>query len=78
MTVEIAESSRVEAVYDEAMELIRLGFGVEAYIITDLSSLGDFDPSREGLDRIAGMVGHPVTERSLVVDLAEEYARREL
>ncbi len=78
MTVEIAESSRVEAVYDEAMELIRLGFGIEALLITDLSSLGDFAPSREGLDRIADMVGHSVTEGSLVVELAEEYARREL
>ena len=64
----------MEAVYDEAMELIRLGFGIEALLITDLSSLGDFDPSQEGLDRIAGMVGHPVTAASLVVELAEEYA----
>lgn len=76
--IELAESSRIELVNDEAMEMIQLAFGVDRILVTDESRLADFAPSKKDMERMAQLLGHPVTRHDFVVDLAEEYAARSL
>ena len=76
MGIKRANSDRIGLVYSEAQKLVWEGLGIEAAFLTDLSCLFDFCPSPEELEKVARLVGHPVTGNSFVVDLAEEYANR--
>ncbi len=75
MTIEFAGQDRIEAVYEEAKELIRLGLGIESAFISDLSCVSDFSPDEEDLTKLSALVGRTVDRHDYIVGLAEEYSR---
>ncbi len=75
MPIEFAGQERIEAVYEEAKELIRLGLDIESAFISDLSCVSDFSPDEEDLDALTALVGRRVDRHDYIVDLAEEYSK---
>ena len=74
MPIVFAEQDRIELVYEEAKELVRVGLGIDSRFISDLSCVSDFSPDEEDLDKLSVLVGRRVDRRDYIVDLAEEYS----
>lgn len=76
MPIEFAEQERIEAVYEEAKELILLGLDISVAFISDQSCVSDFSPLDSNLATLSELVGRPVDRHDYIVDLAEEYSRK--
>ena len=76
MPIEFAEQERISAVYEEALALIWFGLEIKAAILTDLSSVSDFGPDEEDLDKLSALVGRRVGRHDPIVELAEEYSAK--
>ena len=74
MPIELAGQERIELVYEEATELVRLGLDINAAFLSDLSCVRDFGVDEEDLDKLSALVGRRVDKHDYIVDLAEEYA----
>ena len=74
MTIVFAGQQRIEAVYEEAKELVRLGLGIERAFLSDESCVSDFSLDEEDLDKLSVLAGRSVDRHDYIVDLAEEYS----
>ena len=75
MTIEFSGQDRIEAVYEEAKELILLGLDIGVMYISDESCVSDFNPDEGNLAKLSALVGRPVGRHDYIVELAEEYSR---
>ncbi len=72
--IELSGQERIELVYEEAKELVRLGLDINVAFMSDLSCVSDFNPDKGNLATLSALVGRPVERHEYIVDLAEEYS----